>query len=348
MSKMKMRVLSMLMVVGLAGTLTACGTKSEEASTSEAKKKPVIALSNSYYGNTWRHQMVDSFEAAAKEAKAKGEIADYIILNGDGSQNQQITQMNDLILKKVDAIAIDSASPTALNGVIAKAQQAGIKVVSFDSVATDPNAYKLSFNFKKYGTDAAQYMADKLGGKGNVILVRGVAGSAPDNDMYEGQMEVLKKYPDIKVVSTVYGQATTSVAQQQISSVLPSLPQVDGVVTQGGGDAYGTVQAYEALKRPVPPIIGDGTAEFMKWWGNQNRANGYETLSICSTPGIGGAAFWLTLNILNGADVPKETVMPLVEIGTDELSKYQDMQPNTIASPTFDDAWVKENIIKKK
>src|SRR5690348_13102106 len=80
--------------------------------------KPVIALSNAYYGNTWRHQMVDAFEAAAKQAKADGKIADYIILNGDGSVAQQNSQLAELILKKVDAIPVDAASETALNGVI--------------------------------------------------------------------------------------------------------------------------------------------------------------------------------------------------------------------------------------
>ena len=55
--------------------------------------KPVIALSNAYYGNTWRHQMVDAFEASAKEAKAAGKIADYIVLNGDGSVAQQNSQI---------------------------------------------------------------------------------------------------------------------------------------------------------------------------------------------------------------------------------------------------------------
>jgi ribose transport system substrate-binding protein len=88
------------------------------ASGESGGKKWVIALSNSYYGNTWRRQMVESFKEAAEQAKKEGRIADYIIENGDGSVNQQVAQMNGLILRGVDAIAINSASPTALNGVI--------------------------------------------------------------------------------------------------------------------------------------------------------------------------------------------------------------------------------------
>ncbi len=58
------------------------------------------------YGNTWRHQMVDAFQAVAAQAKKDGVISDYIVLNGDGSVNQQMSQMGDLILRHVDGIVI--------------------------------------------------------------------------------------------------------------------------------------------------------------------------------------------------------------------------------------------------
>src|SRR5271156_413583 len=154
--------------------------------------KPVIALSNAYYGNTWRHQMVDAFEASAKEAKAAGKIADYIVLNGDGSVAQQNSQIAELILKAVDAIAVDAASETAVNGVIEKACKAGIKVVSFDSIASAPCNYQLNFDFTGYKKEEAEWVFKKLGGKGNVLQVRGVKGSAPDNDMFNAQEAALK------------------------------------------------------------------------------------------------------------------------------------------------------------
>src|SRR5579871_4273468 len=175
---------------------------------SASAEKPVIALSNAYYGNTWRHQMVEAFEASAKEAKAAGKIADYVVLNGDGSVAQQNSQIAELILNGVDAIAVDAASETAVNGVIEKACAAGIKVVSFDSIASAPCNYQLNFDFTGYKKEEAEYVMERLGGKGNIIVVRGVKGSAPDNDMYNAQQSVLKNYPDVKVVATVYGQAT--------------------------------------------------------------------------------------------------------------------------------------------
>ncbi|MBP2662211.1 MAG: sugar transporter substrate-binding protein [Firmicutes bacterium] len=350
MKKNVSRFLLVVLAVVVMLTIAACGN-SQQATKTEPNaggKKPVIALSNSFYGNTWRHQMVDAFEAAAKLAKAEGLIADYIILNGDGTQQTQMTQMNDLILKHVDIIAIDSFSPTAMNGAIEKAEKAGIKVLSFDSIATEKDNYKLNFDFPKFGKDMANYAVQQFNGKANVLIVRGVAGSAPDNDMYEGTMEVLKNHPDMKVVGTVYGQCTTSVTNSQISSILPSLPNVDVVILQSGGDDYGAVQAFQTAGKPVPKILANGSAEFVKWWSEENKKNGYTTWGECSTPGIGSAAVWLSIALANGENVPKDMIMPFAEISQKDLEKYQSMQPGTIVSPEYTKDWVYQNLLNKK
>ena len=118
----------------------------------EAKKSGfVIALSNSFYGNSWRKQMVDTMQVAAQEAKSKGLIKDFIVANGDGTENTQIAQMNSLILQNVDAILINAASLTGLNGVIAKAHEKGIKVMAFDSIVSSPYAYKIEYDFNTLG-----------------------------------------------------------------------------------------------------------------------------------------------------------------------------------------------------
>ncbi|MBV9489227.1 MAG: ABC transporter substrate-binding protein, partial [Verrucomicrobia bacterium] len=290
--------------------------------------------------------MVDAFKEAAEQAKKDGRIADYDIENGDGSVNQQVSQMNGLILRHVDAIAINAASPTALNGVIEKACAAGIKVVAFDSIANSPCCYKLDFDFKKAHVDSTKYIVGQLlGGKGNVLIVRGVKGSAPDQEMYAGQMEALKEYPNAKVVGEVYGQATTAVAQSAVSNILPSLPQVDAVLTQGGGDDYGVVQAFAQAGKKVPIVEGCGSSNFLKWWGEQYKKDGYKTISDSSAPGIGGAVVWLTLDILNGANPSKNLLMPYAVVTADNLAQYTDLPPGMIVSPKYTEDWVKQNLL---
>ncbi|EWY41038.1 ABC transporter substrate-binding protein [Skermanella stibiiresistens SB22] len=310
----------------------------------------MIALSNSYYGNTWRHQMVESFEEAAKQAKQDGKIQDYIIVNGDGTTNQQMSQMADLILRKVDVIAIDAASESALNGTIQKACQAGVKVVAFDSIVSAPCANTLGFDFVQYQGDMAREIAKRLGGKGNIIIVRGVKGSAPDNDMYKGQTEALKEFPGIKTVATVYGQATTSVAQSAVANVLPSLPHVDAVLGQGGGDDFGIAQAFEqyggAYADKMPIISGGGSSNFIQWWSERNRKDGYSTVSMNTTPGIGGAAFWLAYEMAKGAKPPRTMTMPVAVVDEKNLDEYLKMPPGTIVSPSFSQDWVQKTLLQ--
>jgi ribose transport system substrate-binding protein len=318
---------------------------------SASPDKPIIALSNAYYGNTWRHQMVEAFEASAKEAKAAGKIADYFVLNGDGSVAQQNSQIAELILKGVDAIAVDAASETAVNGVIEKACAAGIKVVTFDSVASAPCNHQLNFDFKGYKQEEAEWVFKKLGGKGNVLQVRGVKGSAPDNDMFNAQEAALKKYPDIKVVATVYGQATASVAQSAIANVLPSLPHVDAVLGQGGSDDFGIAQAFDqfggAYKDKPPIIEGGGSTDFIKWWAAKS-ASGYATISMNTTPGIGGAAFWLSLALVKGAEAPKLMIMPVATVTQDNLKDFANLPSGMIVSPSYSEEWVAKNLLGKK
>ncbi|PZO78502.1 MAG: sugar ABC transporter substrate-binding protein [Mesorhizobium amorphae] len=314
-------------------------------------EKPVIALSNSFYGNTWRRQMVDAFTAEAEKAKADGKIADFVVLNGDGSVNQQNSQMAELILRGVDAIAINAASETALNGLAEKACAAGIKIIAFDSLLTADCTYKLSFDFTGYKTAQAEATLDLIGKKGNVIVVRGVKGSGPDNLMYAAQKKVLDAHPDVKIVAEVYGQATASVAQSAIANVLPSLPQVDAVLGQGGSDDYGIVQAFEQAGGPyaekLPVIEGGGSSDFVIWW-NGKAGSGYKTTSMNTTPGIGGAAFWLAYDIVKGATPPKEMTMPVATVEAANLGEMaKDLKPGMIISPSYDEAWVKTNLVDK-
>jgi ribose transport system substrate-binding protein len=313
--------------------------------------KPVIALSNAFYGNIWRHQMVDAFEAAAQQAKAAGEISGYIVLNGDGSVSQQNSQLASLILKKVDAIVVDAASETAENGIIEKACRSGIKVISFDSIASAPCNTQLNFDFKGYKKQQAEWVIKQLGGRGNLVVVRGVKGSAPDADMYAAQMDVLKQHPDVKVVVTVYGQCTASVAQAALANVLPSLPHVDAVLGQGGDD-FGEAQAFDQAGGDYPdhpPIIeGGGSSNFIKWWADKSKTGHYTTISMNTTPGIGGAAFWLALADVKGAELPKTLIMPVATVEQNNLKDYENLPPNMIVSPSYSQDWVKQNLLSQK
>ncbi|MDY4611707.1 MAG: ABC transporter substrate-binding protein [Sphaerochaetaceae bacterium] len=331
-----------IMLVSMGGVFA---NGSQERSSSASNDGYVIALSNSFYGNSWRKQMVDTFVEAAEEAKAAGRISEYMVVNGDGTQNTQIAQLNSLILSGVDAICINAASPTALNGVIEKAVEQGIMVLTFDSIVTTDAAYKMDYDLKSWGEIQAQYIVDKFNGNARVLEVRGIRGSAPEIEIHAGIEEVFSQNPGIAVVAEIDGQADAATTQNAVANVLPSLGDIDAVVTQGG--SYGVVQAYEAAGKKLPVIIGGNRAEFIKWWADEKEKNGYETISLGTEPSIGAIAFWTALEILEGKDVPKTIKLPLVALTNETLDQYKDIQPGTVLAQKYDEAFVLENILAK-
>jgi ribose transport system substrate-binding protein len=82
-------------------------------------------------------------------------------------------------------------------------------------------------------------------------------------------------------------------------------------------DDFALAQAFDRFGGPYrnkPPIIeGGGSSDFIKWWAAKS-ASGYTTISMNTTPGIGGAAFWLSLALVKGAEAPKLMIMPVATV----------------------------------
>jgi ribose transport system substrate-binding protein len=331
----------------LAGGLAGCGKDSGGGSSAGSgdKKKPVIALSNSFIGNSWRKQMVDVFTQTATKAKNDGLISDFVVTNADNTVEQQISQINGLILKKVDAILVDAASPTALNGVIGKAVKAGITVVSFDGTVTSQESYNLNYDFAGLGARMVQVLAKGIGDKGNVLMVRGVAGTVIDQQTHEGATKELANHPDLKVASTVYGNWDDATAQSAVARVLPGLPEIKAVVINGGG--YGVAQAFAAAKRPAPLIYFGNRGYELKWWSEQIAKGAYPSESSSTTPSVSTAAFWLAVEILNGAKPKHDLKMDFLAITEKDLGEYKDLPLDAVAAKPYDSAYVKNNLLNQ-
>jgi ribose transport system substrate-binding protein len=274
--------------LGVSGAAIAADTGVATGDTADKR----IALSNSYAGNSWRQQMLKTWDRATSDAKSQHLIKDAKVVNANASAPEQANQIESLIVEGWNAIVINAASPTALNGVIAEACDQKIVVVVFDGLATAPCAYKVAYDYVSMGRQEADFVAKKLGGKGNVLEVRGLAGVSVDDDIHKGITEEFAKYPGIKIVGSVHGNWTQTVAQKEVASILPSLPKIDAVVTQGG-DGYGTYQAFKAAGRPTPLIIfGNRQDELALWAQILKEDPNYDTFSISSAPGCASVAFW--------------------------------------------------------
>ncbi|MBO4272398.1 substrate-binding domain-containing protein [Microbispora triticiradicis] len=274
--------------------------------------KPFIALSNGFIGNGWRQTMIAKFEAAAQQAKSDGLIGKYKVVNapGDNSATEQVAQIKSLLLQKPDALLIDPASPTALQPVIQQACNSGVKVVVFDSAIDAPCAHVLQNSFVDWATYAAKPLLEGIGGKGSVIVSRGVVGSQPEAEMLDTTKKILGDYPGVKTVATVTGMCDGATAQKAVLGVLSSVPKVDGVI--GCGDGYGVAQAFATAGKTVPAVDFETNGRALSYWRDNKIDNG--SVAVMSDPGQSVAALWEALDLLDGKDVPKQMTFPIVLI----------------------------------
>jgi ribose transport system substrate-binding protein len=301
----------------LASIAVACAAIPFSASAETSDKK--IALSNNYAGNSWRQAMLTSWDKITKEAVSQGIVAAADpFTTAENQATEQAAQIQNLILQGYDAIVINAASPTALNGAVKEACDAGIVVVSFDGTVTEPCAWRIAVDFKAMGESQIEFLAQKMPEGGNLLEVRGLAGVSVDDEIHAGIQAGVEKNPNFKIVGSVNGDWAQDVAQRAVAGILPSLPEVAAVVTQGG-DGYGAAQAFAAASRPTPTIVMGNREDELVWWKEQKDANGYETMSVSIAPGVSTLAFWVAQQILDGQDVKKDLVVPFLRIDQDNL-----------------------------
>jgi len=305
------------------------------ASPASAASKIKIGLSNSYAGNSWRQQMLSDFTKAATSAKKAGQIKSFDIVNSNNDATQQASQLKAMILKGYDVIIIDAASPTALNGVIAQACAAKIKVVVFDSLTTAPCAYNIESNYVVYGSIETEFINTALGGKGNLLEIRGVAGTSVDVDISKGIHDAVAKHSGLSIANSVNGNWSTTVSQQAVTGIIPSLPTIAGVVGQGG-DGAGAVRAFQAANLPAPVTIMGNRGDELRVWKELSTADSkYKTMSISSMPGMSTVAFWVAYLLATGVKVPKSVFAPLLQINADHLDAWIAATPDGAVASKF-------------
>jgi ribose transport system substrate-binding protein len=285
------------------------------ADTSEKR----IALSNNYAGNSWRQAMLTSWQKITAPAVTEGIVAAAdAFTTAENQATEQAAQIQNMILQGYDAIVINAASPTALNGAVKEACDAGITVVSFDGIVTEPCAWRIAVDFKEMGRSQVEYLASVLPEGGNLLEIRGLAGVFVDDEISAGIHAGVAEFPQFKIAGSVHGDWAQDVAQRAVAGVLPSLPEIAAVVTQGG-DGYGAAQAIAATDRPMPTIVMGNREDELKWWKEQKDAGGYTTMSVSIAPGVSTLAFWVAQQVLDGKDVPKDLTVPFLRIDQDNL-----------------------------
>ena len=290
-----------ILIAAVSLAVTACGGGDDDTASGGSgggsDQKYVIGVSNTLAGNGWREQMICSVKA---QALASGKVSKVIAISKNGGPTEQIQDLQNLISQGANAIIVNPSDREKLNPVIQQATKKNIVVVAVDQAGSEPTAYVATNDQVAYGRLGAQWLADKLGGKGSVLYMRGIDGVPADSDRDKGFQEVMAKNPDIKIKEVFTGWDFTKggdIAVQELTS-----GNYDGIWTSGID--YTVVNAFKTVgKKPVPVVGADNNAFI------QQLLDGSPGAAVTNPAVIGGVGTSIALDVLQGKQVERETLL---------------------------------------
>lgn len=282
------------------GPITSAGTGGASAE----KKIYRIGMSQCNLGEPWRVQMNKDVEEAAK---AHPEIEMIFLDAGNKSETQQ-SQVRQFIQQKVDLIIISPKESRPLTKPVGEAMDAGIPVIVLDrAIEGDKYTCFIGADNVKIGREAGKYLVKLLGGKGDIVELKGLMTSVPGHDRHNGFMEGIAG-SQIRIVFEADCQWLEPNAQREMKSALSRFAKIDAVYGHNDPSAHG---AYQAARQE-----GKGREKTIKFIGIDalpHEGVKYVRDGILAAtfeyPTGGKEAIETALKILKGEQVPKKIVL---------------------------------------
>lgn len=297
------RLFAGLAVAALAATMA--GPVAAQSPSAPALTQYTIGVSNpGSVGNGWREEMLCSAQA---QGVASGQVSKVQIINRDTDAAGQLEDVRQLISAGVDAIIVNPSSPDALNPAIKEATDKGIVVIAIDAPVTEPTAYNLSNDQENYGYLGASWLFQQLGGKGDVVYMRGFAGHPADTARDVGFQRAVAENPGINIVSSQFTDWTQPKGIEQITTLLNAGTHIDGVWTSGIDNVI--VDAFKTVGVPFVPVVGADNVGFVSQLLDTANYPGLTGAAVTNPGSVGGAGVTLALQILNGQAPASHTVV---------------------------------------
>lgn len=198
-------------------------------------------------------------EAAAKSLGAK--VVHYIPTKPD-SIPEQLSQVEDVIVKKPSAIVFIPVDYKAMVPGVEQINDAKIPVVN----VTDRSAGGTFLAFVgaddySLGLETARYLLKSIGGKGNVVILEGVKGSLTNIDRVRGFNDAIKEAKDVKLLASQPANYQRLQGLQVMENLMQSHPQIDGVLAANDAMAIGAIEALDGANRKAKAVGINGTQE---------------------------------------------------------------------------------------
>lgn len=232
----------------LAVGLTACGAGDTEAQNGATRVGVTV-------------YDMSSFITAGKEgmdAYAKDNNIELVWNSANLDVSTQASQIDSMINQGVDAIIVVPVQADSLGPQVAAAKAKGIPLVPVNAALDSTDiAGNVQPDDVAAGAQEMQMMADRLGGKGNIVILQGPLGQSGELDRSKGIEQTLAKYPDIKVLAKDTANWKRDEAVNKMKNWISGFgPQINGVVAQNDDMGLGALQALKESGRTDVPIVG--------------------------------------------------------------------------------------------
>jgi ribose transport system substrate-binding protein len=261
---LKSALAATLMLSVLAGCSTSSNLENKAPEQPEgsggANGKVTIGLSVSTLNNPFFVSLKEGAEKAAKEAGVE-----LIVVDAQDDTAKQISGVEDLIQKKVSAILINPTDSAAIATAVEAANKANIPVITVDRAAEGGQVVShIASDNVKGGQMAGEYILEKLGGKGNIVELQGIAGTSAARDRGKGFHDAVDNKEGVKVVASQPADFDRAKGLSVMENILQSNPDIQAVFAHNDEMALGALQAIEASGKKILVVGFDATDDAVK------------------------------------------------------------------------------------
>ncbi len=219
----------------------------------------MVAVLTKNQTNPYFHALRLGAEQAARSMGAR--VVQYVPTKPD-SIPEQLSQIEDVLVKKPDAIVFVPVDYKAMIPGLEKMNTAQVPVINAtDRMAGGIVASFVGSNDYGLGMATAHSLLKAMGGKGNLVIIEGVKGYITNVDRTRAFRDALKEYPEVKLLASQTGNFQRLNALQVMENLLQSFPKIDGVLAANDAMAVGVIEALDGADRKARVAGVNGTQE---------------------------------------------------------------------------------------
>lgn len=282
-----------------------------------------IGVSMSQFDDTYLTYLRESMN---EKAKSYPESVQLQFEDARADVVKQLSQVESFIGQKVDAIVVNPVDTAATRRITKAAVKAGIPLVYVnrrpDDATLPEGVATVASDDLEAGRMQMQYLADKLGGKGDIVILLGDLANNSTTNRTKGVKEVLAKYPDIKVDQEQTGIWLRDKGMTLVNDWLTQGREFNAVVANNDEMAIGAAMALKtAGVKPGSVLIGgvDGTPD-----GLNVITKGEMALSVFQdAKGQAIGSVEAAVKMARGEAVEQNVVVPFQLITPDNVASFK-------------------------